>query len=440
MSAWDDSKPPWRQALAHSIKGRLVVLFVLLALGTSGVFLFGMQRLLQGGWQEYAKPLAADYVDRLVEEIGVPPDPQRALALTQRLPITVRIDGPVVRFDSRPLHRRRDPGDLEDAELRAAGWGLVRNTTDGHRITFGLTRPPDGVRPRLVGWATLAALLMLTALAYGTVRRLLSPLNAIGTGVEAFGRGEFGVSIPVQRRDELGRLAERINGMAGNLNDMLDAKRSLLLAISHELRSPLTRARINAELVEEGEARDALLRDLGEMRDLITDLLESERLATGHAALHLGPIDLASLVHEVADTGFPHVPLTFHLDPAVGPAQVDATRIRLLLRNLIGNALRHSAQAPQAPEVFLRRETDGRIALGVRDHGPGVAAEQLGRLGQAFYRPDSARSRAGGGVGLGLYLCRLVAQAHGGELRIRRAEPGLEVTAIWPAGPAAGAA
>ena len=436
MSARSHVARRWRQAVTHSIKGRLVALFVLLALGTSAVFLAGMQRLLQGGWQEYARPLAADYLDRLAAEIGVPPDPARALALTQRLPITVRIDGPVVQFDSHPPRHRGDPERLEDAELRAAGWGLVRRTPDGHRITFGLARPPDSLRPRRVGWATLAALLLLTALAYLTVQRLLRPLRAIGAGVQAYGRGEFGAAIPVPRRDELGRLAERINGMAANLRDMLNAKRSLLLAISHELRTPLTRARVHAELVEEGATRTALLRDLGDMRDLITDLLESERLATGHSALQLESVDLASFIHEVLDTSFAGVPLTLHVEDVGGAVQADPTRLRLLLRNLVDNALRHSAGAALAPEVFLRREADGRLALGVRDHGPGVAPEQLDRLGQAFHREDSARTRAAGGVGLGLYLCRLVAQAHGAELRIRRAQPGLEVSAVGWAVPA----
>ena len=79
---------------------------------------------------------------------------------------------------------------------------------------------------------------------------------------------------------------------------------------------------------------------------------------------------------------------------------------------------------------MLNIEPDGRIALGVRDHGPGVSEEQLKHLAEPFYRPDSARTRASGGVGLGLYLCRLVAQAHGGELRMRRAEPGLDVALL----------
>ena len=85
------------------------------------------------------------------------------------------------------------------------------------------------------------------------------------------------------------------------------------------------------------------------------------------------------------------------------------------------------------PSCSLRREADGRVALGVRDFGPGVSDEQLQRLSEPFYRTDSARARATGGVGLGLYLCRLIAQAHGGELRLRRRRTGLEATALLAA-------
>lgn len=106
-----------------------------------------------------------------------------------------------------------------------------------------------------------------------------------------------------------------------------------------------------------------------------------------------------------------------------------------MLRNLLQNARRHgTASSPgglPAPALFLRREADGRTALGVRDHGPGVPPEQLPQLAQAFFRPVSARTRSSGGVGLGLYLCRLVAQTHGGELRIGNAHPGLQVAMVW---------
>jgi signal transduction histidine kinase len=433
--------------VTHSIKGRLVALFLLLAVGTIGVFLAGMQRALHNGWEAYAMPLVADYADRLAAEIGSPPDVARARALTERLPITVRIDGPQVQYDSQPrrhgapLHPQAESQGPDGTTATApAGWGLARTTSDGHRIRFGFARPPDHLRPRLYGWFTLAGLLLLTAAAYSTVRHLLSPLDGIGRGVEAYGRGEFGKPIAVQRRDELGALAGRINGMAGNLKGMLDSQHALLLAISHELRSPLTRARVNAELIEEGDARTALLSDLGQMRDLISSLLESERLSAGlggpvgnagRSALHLEATDLADLAREVALEAFAGRPITLKLENTLGLVLVDATRMRLLVRNLLDNALRHTPEGAPPPELRLQREADGEIALGVRDHGAGLPQEQIAQLGQAFYRPDAARTRSAGGVGLGLYLCRLVAQAHGGTLRVRRAEPGLEVMAVW---------
>ena len=167
------------------------------------------------------------------------------------------------------------------------------------------------------------------------------------------------------------------------------------------------------------------------MRDLVTDLLESERLAGGHAALHVEPVDLNLLVQETlaALPGAAHFRLA--LDPDLPRTSLDPIRMRLLLRNLIENAMRHGAQAEEPPEVRTARDGD-HLMLSVRDHGPGVEAAQLPLLAEAFYRPDSARLRATGGVGLGLYLCRLVAQAHGGTLELRNAAPGFEAIARLP--------
>jgi signal transduction histidine kinase len=106
-------------------------------------------------------------------------------------------------------------------------------------------------------------------------------------------------------------------------------------------------------------------------------------------------------------------------------------RLRLLLRNLIDNALRHGGVAATAP-CITTRVVDGQVRLSVRDFGPGVDEAQLSHLSEAFYRADAARQRSTGGVGLGLYLCRLVAQAHGGTLHIRNARPGLELTLGLP--------
>jgi len=429
---------PWHRRWRHSLGARLTLLFVLFALVMSAVFMIGMQAALRYGWQDYARPLVADYIDKLAAQIGTPPDVDKARALTERLPLRIRIDGPVVNWSSHPDEGRRSRHDDRPTELRGSPWRPSRMTADGHRISFGFANLPRDDTPedrsRLIGWGTLFALLLLTALAYRVVRSLLRPLDDIRAGAIRFGGGDFSTPIEPRRRDELGELALQINRMADGLQQRLDAKRELLLAISHELRSPLTRARLNAELVAESSARDALLHDLGEMRDLITDLLESERLAGGgHAALNTEASDLNALVADTIESQFAGQALTVALEPGLPAQPLDRTRIRLLLRNLIDNALRHSVReaTSTAPSVTtLRSGSD--VVLRVRDHGPGVDEAQLAHLGEAFYRTDSARQRSTGGVGLGLYLCRLVAQAHGGALTARNAQPGLEIEVRLP--------
>lgn len=416
------------RALLGSLRIRLVLLFVLMALATTAIFVAGMQRALSAGWDALLRPIVVDYVDRLSAEIGTPPDPARARALAERLPLSVRIEGPVTQFDSHPGQRhwhRHETADDENPRL------LRRETADGHRIVFGLGDRDWADGPRGIGWLTLGGLLLLTALAYGLVRHLIRPLDDLRAGAQRFGQGLFDDPIPVRRQDELGELATQVNAMGRDIRAMLDAKRELLLAVSHELRSPLTRARLNAELVVGGPAREALLSDLEDMGDLITDLLESERLAQGHWALQRESCGLNTLVHDVVEERFSCARLQLQLEPDLPKAPLDPVRLRLLLRNLIDNALRHGGAAATATHLSTAR-VDGRLRLVVRDFGPGIEEAQLGRLGEAFHRPDAARQRSTGGVGLGLYLCRAVAQAHGGELRFRNAAPGLEVTLDLP--------
>ena len=432
---------PWHRRLRHSLRGRLLALFLLLALGTTLVFVAGTSQVFSAGWHEWVRPMVTDYVDRLAAEIGDPPDVQKAQAIAQRLPVSIAIDGPTVHWRSQPRDDRADDYRPHDPALRAM---LLRRTADGHELRFGVRSwrvqgQFDEDRPRWIGWLTLAGLLALTALAFGYVRHLFRPLDDIRAGALRYEAGDFSHPIPRRRNDELGDLADQVNAMAGGLHRMLDGQRELLLAISHELRSPLTRARLNAELLGDGAERSALLRDLGQMRDLISNLLESERLAAGRATLHLQPTDLGALVRDVVrdvvrelETARPDgASVDLQIEPGLPMVPLDAARLQLLVRNLVDNGLNHGASSDAALQVRLRRSGKA-LELSVRDHGRGVEPEHLARLAEPFYRPDQARTRRQGGVGLGLYLCRQVAQSHGGRLDIRSAEPGLEVTAVLP--------
>jgi signal transduction histidine kinase len=453
VSAWQR----WR----HSLGARLVLLFGVLALASSVVFVGGVQRAFGAGWRMAVRPLVEDYVTRLAADVGSPPDIARARALTERLPLALRIEGPVVNWVSNPeapglsgepLFRPRPPGAsprtdrLPHRHHRPIdpehAW-LARSTADGHVLQFALDTEGWVRRPRTIGAVTLGLLLSLLGLTWWLVRRwLLRPLQHIGAGAERFGRGDFSQPIDLARPDELGELAGRVNRMATDLHGMLDAQHGLLLSISHELRSPLTRARLNAELIDDSPERDALLRDLGQMRDLISDLLESERLTRPDASLHRTPMtaqDWAALVAQVRaalHAAHPHAEpdLQVQLPATLPTASADRTRLALLVRNVLSNAWRHAADAPAPPVLCVHwsAEAGGWLTLSVRDQGPGVSPEQLARLSEPFYRPDSARTRSAGGVGLGLHLCRRVAEAHGGTLSVDNAAPGLCVTVRLP--------
>ena len=451
-------RAPWhrrvRQTVRRSLRVRLMLVFVVLALAMAITFMAGVQKAVAVGWREAARPLLTDYVDHLAREVGSPPSLARAQAITERLPIALRISGPTVNWSS----QAGQPSQLRHGRARDRSWRhgeqgesgalrddghsfLVRTTADGHRLEFGLAVQAWQQRPRMV-WITLGVLLLLTALAWLYVRRLLRPLDGIGAGAQRFGSGEFDVPIAVRhphRPDELGQLAATINTMGSDLHQMLDPKRALLLAMSHELRSPLTRARLNVELLPDTAEiegpRQALLRDLGEMARLITDLLESERLASRYAALQREPVDLAELARDVVvELGSRHpgaAAVRLQTPPGLPLLQLDRARMRLLLRNLLDNSLRHTEPGMPPPELRMQLQGDA-VDIEVRDHGPGVPQEQLVQLAQAFYRPDSARQRTTGGVGLGLYLCRRVAEAHGGRLALRNAAPGLAVQVVLP--------
>jgi signal transduction histidine kinase len=426
------------QRLAHSLQWRLVALFVLLAIAMTVIFIGGTQRSFTAGWREAIRPIMVDYIDRLAQDIGSPPSLEKAKAITARLPISIRIQGPVTNFDSHPnkqtdsFEHRRPERYIAQTNTQSL---LTRSTLDGHTIRFGMGDLEWRKRPTGVALITLTGLLLFTALAYFAVCQLLKPLSDISAGADRFGRGNFKQSIPVRRKDELGDLAAQINTMAIDIDSMLEAKRGLLLAISHELRSPLTRARVNIELLPENvgntPSRDALLRDVAVMNQLISDLLETERLNDKHAALNRQPTDVPALVQNVVSQLPKEYAVNVNIDAQTNNVLLDEGRVRLLLRNLLDNAVHHGASGAQSPEVIVL-SSDKNLSITVRDYGTGVDESVLTNLAQPFYRTDSARQRSTGGVGLGLYLCRLVAQAHGGRLEFANAHPGLKVTAIIP--------
>jgi signal transduction histidine kinase len=203
--------------------------------------------------------------------------------------------------------------------------------------------------------------------------------------------------------------------MVARVREMVHSRDQLLLDVSHELRSPLTRMRVGLALWQEGEPRQRLERNVGEMEAMVTELLELERLRAGYG-LERGRHDVVEIVRD-AVLAFADRPPGVVLGtlPAQCFVEVDPDKVRSVLNNLLENALRYALPDSAAVSVSVIEAPDGAVVR-VDDDGPGIPADDLPRVFEPFFRVDRSRSRRTGGYGLGLALCRRIMEAHGGRI------------------------
>jgi signal transduction histidine kinase len=262
-----------------------------------------------------------------------------------------------------------------------------------------------------MGMAALVALIAFSVAlgAYPVVRRLTRRLESLQASVESLGAGKLGTRVDDTGNDEVAGLARSFNEAAARIEQLMLAQKNLLANASHELRSPLARIRMAAELMPEqgGAIRDELNKNIGELDQLIEELLLASRLdAAASDALARDEVDLTGLVAEECarvDAQLQAAPLVI---------RGDARLIRRMVRNLLENAKRHGGGT--AVEVTLASK-DGRVSIDVADHGPGVPEDQRELIFTPFYRLPGA-SEAAGGVGLGLSLVRQIARKHNGDV------------------------
>ncbi|MDH3532290.1 MAG: HAMP domain-containing histidine kinase [Gammaproteobacteria bacterium] len=430
---------------SRSLSFRLLAIFIILG----GLFVFGTLKAIQRFYNsDEIRGLISGHlslhVNYVREDIGTPPRIDRALAITREVPVDIRILGPSVDWASDPDFPRidelefapsplfsDDPGawvdELEGVDFaEQANHSFLRMRQGGYDIVVSTPPIADTDQgPNLVNQIIVLGLSFLL-LAYLAVRWLFKPIRDIRAGAAQIGRGNFNHRIANIRHDQLGDLAEDINELAADVESMLDAKRALLLGISHELRTPLSRMRLTLEFLEDEENRTALKAEIVEMEKIVASLLEAERLSVRHAKLARTRVNVGELVAELLDDFFSREEDRIRVvRPAKAiTADIDEARVTLLLKNLLSNALRYS-QPADGPVTLSFERDNADLVFRVRDHGPGIAAEQAAHIGEPFYRADPSRTRASGGTGLGLYLALLVAKAHAGTLRlINPGEPG----------------
>lgn len=298
---------------------------------------------------------------------------------------------------------------------------LVR-MQDGKTIHMHLPRPnPSSWRAPFGFFWTLGLVAIAVALAtYPIVRRLTRRLEVLQHSVEQWGDGNLSARVPVAGNDEVGFLAARFNHAAEQVQGLVSARdavlasqKSLLANASHELRSPLTRIRMGLELMGNGTpsgAKDEIARNIGELDQLIDEILLASRLDAKEADLGtVEAVDLVGLVAEECARG--NASLVLEVPGAELNVQGVAKLVRRCVRNLLENAHRY---ADGEVTLTLSRSAS-QAMIKVCDRGPGVPPDQQERIFEPFYRLPGASERDGG-VGLGLALVKSIALRHGGSV------------------------
>jgi signal transduction histidine kinase len=259
--------------------------------------------------------------------------------------------------------------------------------------------------------------LLIAAIAVLTARSLIAPLSQLATAADAVGRSPGIIETPRPAIREFAAIHKAFETMQTRLKRFVGERTHMLAAISHDLRTPLTRLRLQAEFIGEGELRDGMLANIDAMRDMLSETLsfaEGDASTDASVSFDLASI-LISLCDEASDAG-----AKAEYD---GPDHVTAfgkrTAIRRMFSNLIDNAARYGGAARVS---FHEDATDWIVT--VADDGPGIPPESFEQAFEPFQRLESSRNRETGGTGLGLSIARDIALAHGGQISLANASPG----------------
>jgi len=253
---------------------------------------------------------------------------------------------------------------------------------------------------------------------YWFQKRLLRAVQSLGEGVTRMSAGQLDIELPVFTQDELGQLTVAFNQMVRRVKEMIQARDQLLLDVSHELRSPLTRMKMALALMPEDENKAGLDSDVNELEAMISELLELERLRTPHG-IRKQKQDLVPILHDVARTFRDRSPgIRLVADPKSMAVDIDGDKIRVVLRNLLENAFKNSLPDSRPIDVYAL-DSQQSVIIRVQDDGMGVPEAHMVNIFEPFFRSDPSRSKKTGGYGLGLSISKRITEAHGGTLEVK---------------------
>jgi signal transduction histidine kinase len=366
------------------------------------------------------------YVNYLIADLGSPPRLDRARAISHRSSLSIHYQSPELSWstsdDPVPESLAKFHFWHSSPNIRAGtyrGRHIIMVTRGDGRFTFELTR--NSLHDSRLKWfvAILGTLLTFVLLiAYLSIRWILKPVKLLKDGVQQVSRGNLEHQIPLKRSDELRDLAAAFNTMTVRIRDMLHAKEQLLLDVSHELRSPVTRMKVALEMMPESSLKDQIREDLAEMEIMVTEILETARSRKTADTVKIEPINIGLLIQRVAAEYSNQPPGIQLVDISqTGDLSGDPEKIKTVLRNILDNAFKYSSSSSKSISISMKHQAP-EVIIQIQDNGIGVPADVLPYIFEPFYRVDKSRSRRTGGYGLGLSICKNIMSAHHGKIRI----------------------
>ncbi len=298
---------------------------------------------------------------------------------------------------------------------------------DGRWLNF--SAPFMRLKPFWASRLYLALILMTGAVFFFSVwavRRSTAPLDMFAKAAERFGMDVDAPPLPGDGPKEVRRAVSAFNRMQKRLKSFVEDRTQMIAAISHDLRTPITRLKLRAEFMEDDEQRAKMLVDLDEMEVMISETLAFSRDASAQEPSRV--LDLAAVLESVcddaSDAGWD---VTYD-----GPVKLCFTGRAVSLGRVFGNLVENAVKYGGRAEVFLSATGDA-VEVRVEDDGPGIPDEQMETVFQPFRRLETSRSRETGGVGLGLSVARSIVRAHGGEITLsNKQRGGLRATVRLP--------
>jgi len=430
--------------MMHSLQFRLLVAFtlvIIVTIGSAFFFVYQTTRVEIGRFGERFELMRTHRIETELSKYyyheggwaGIQPFVEQWGNLYERRIILTDFDGMVV-ADSR--------GDLlgESYEPDVSGSPILLpwETNALGTLYMGPGEPPEIPFPpfsviymtvgRFILWGGLVAIALSLLITFLLSRRILAPVKALTMTARRLGKGDFSQRVQFKDKGEVGELARAFNSMAGDLERAEGLRRNMVADVAHELRTPLSNLKGYLEAIGEGVVKpDArTIRSLNEeatsLSRLVDDLQELSLAEAGELKLARQTEAVTNLINRTIaaaqtqakakgisiDTGLPD---------KLPEVNIDSHRISQVLRNLLENAIAHTARGGAI--TVTARQQGKWVEVSVSDTGEGIPAEDLPGIFERFYRVDKSRARITGGSGLGLTIARRLVEAHGGEIKVQ---------------------